>query len=207
MQLLENRIFYLHARKTAGNSIQSILLPHSSDTMYLSGHQDGIDRFGIRGPATSLKHATLDDYAKRLPQEWRNYRVALSVRHPFDRALSYYFSPHRWFRKNNHGGFDRVEPTWGLGQFEACLVEMKRMVDFILVDGTFHRPEFLLRYESLEQDFTNFVQSAGLRVDAKLPRRNTSADKIDARKALLLDDSLRKLVEDHFKDDMNFFNY
>jgi len=104
-----HRLIYLHPPKTGGNSIQSVLLPFSDDRKVLVGHQDGRDRFEVRGPATASKHATLADYASSL--DIAAYRVAISVRHPFDRAVSFFFSPHRWMRQTEDG-WSLATPVW-----------------------------------------------------------------------------------------------
>lgn len=53
----------LHAPKTGGNRIQTLPAPFRDDTIILSAHQDGYDRFGIRGDVTPFKHVRLSDYA------------------------------------------------------------------------------------------------------------------------------------------------
>ena len=40
-----HRFLFLHVPKTAGNAVQTWLLPHSDDQKVTHRHQDGIERF------------------------------------------------------------------------------------------------------------------------------------------------------------------
>ena len=88
---------FLHVPKTAGNAVQTYLLPHSDDQKVTHRHQDGVERFDVRGSVTPTKHATLQAYFDRLGTELDRFEIILPVRDPVDRALSLYFSPHRAF--------------------------------------------------------------------------------------------------------------
>ena len=98
----ERKFIYIHVPKTGGNSIQTALQPFSDDKKVASGHQDGIDRFDIAGPATPSKHASLASY-RDLLGDISQYFVFHSARHPFDRAISGYFSSSNWVRRSAAG--------------------------------------------------------------------------------------------------------
>lgn len=89
------KFIYLHVPKTGGNSIQSVLLPMSDDSLIIREVGDGYERFGISGAITSHKHNDLSCYAKAIGDQCAAYRIVMSVRNPFERAISHYFSPHR----------------------------------------------------------------------------------------------------------------
>ncbi len=91
---------FIHIPKTGGNTIQKTLFDKnlSLDKMIVTGHQDGIDRFEIRGKYTKNKHMTLRDYYKN--HELRNYPIFVCVRRPLNRLVSLYFSPHRHVKKD-----------------------------------------------------------------------------------------------------------
>jgi Sulfotransferase family len=204
MLLARSNLIYLHAPKTGGNSIQTVLLPHSDDQKVLGKGQDGIDRFGIRGAHTSQKHAKLQDYARSLP-DLAPYKVAISVRHPFDRAVSFFFTPIRWLREEG-GRLVQSEPVWSRTAFLQFLDGVAPLVSFLDVNGTLRKPDFVIRYEAIEEDFAAFTDALGL-PDAKLPHVNRSAASAELTRSILADEELRNLVCERYADDMRFFGY
>lgn len=87
---------FIHVPKTGGNSIQSFIIGAglSSDQKISGGSRDGIDRFEIRGELTQGKHQTLSTYLRISPQ-LRQCKIYSVVRKPFERLVSFYFSPNR----------------------------------------------------------------------------------------------------------------
>jgi hypothetical protein len=71
---------FIHVPRTDDNSIQSYLLSFSGDGKQIREKQDGINTFGIAGPVTPHKHATLSDYAAVV--QLFDYKIAMCVRHP-----------------------------------------------------------------------------------------------------------------------------
>lgn len=224
MLLSKYGLIYLHAPKTAGNAIQSMLIDLSDDNKVTNDHQDGLDRFEIVGRNTRKKHATLSEYFESMAGIPKEYRICLSIRHPFDRALSYYFSPHRWFRREKNGLVSRVankvtgytlpnkpiaiEPRWNASSFEECMYSMTTLVEFLLLKNEIQVPDYLIRYENLQADFNYLVSAVELPLtETKLITRNTSADESGLRRELKKDKGLRQMVADHFSDDMSLFGY
>ena len=166
------RFIFLHVPKTGGNSMQLLLLPHSDDRLVGNDVSDGVTRFGVRGPKTPEKHATLQDYADRMGS-LDGWRVALTVRDPLSRAVSYYFSPHRW---NKREGSGRAAPVWDRKTFRVLIEQMTTLTEFVTVDGKVRRPDHLIRQERLAEDFAAFAGAVGLPLDASsLPNVNGSA--------------------------------
>lgn len=93
----EKLALFLHLPKTGGNSIQSTLIDRnmSLDKKLLIGHQDGENRFEIRGDYTYSKHQPLIHYLK-LDPKLSDCEVYICVRNPIDRLVSLYLSPNRW---------------------------------------------------------------------------------------------------------------
>ncbi len=196
------RFIFLHAPKTGGNSMQLLLQPHSDDRLVSKGWRDGTHRFGVRGPVTPGKHATLQHYADGLNGDLDAWRVALTARDPIERAVSHYFSPHRWTEPDGAGGWRLKTPTWDLQAFLSTLGELTPLTRFVTVDGVVRRPHHLIRQERLADDFAAFVRAVGVPVDpSALPWVNRSAAKPGVREAAMADPEVRTAVISNFAAD------
>lgn len=100
----EGKAIFIHIPKTGGNTIQKHIFDKgdSLDEMKISGHQDGKDRFEVRGRFTSKKHMELSEYFEY--EELRSFNVYTCIRNPIDRLVSLYFSPHRHVKRNRFTG-------------------------------------------------------------------------------------------------------
>lgn len=202
MILIAWRLIFLHAPKTGGNAMQRLLQPCSDDRLVIGGKQDGTDRFGVRGPITPHKHATLQEYADAMKGGLEGWRIALTVRDPLARAVSHYFSPHRWARPDGAGGWRLKTPVWDRDAFLDMLPEMKSLVDFVTLDGGVRRPDHLIRQERLAQDFSDFVRTARIPIDASaLEIVNASAGNASLREQVMADPAVRKAVTQRFAAD------
>lgn len=101
LQLPIGESLFIHVPKTGGNSVQQALIAHglSRDQLHLSGHQDRVNRFDLRGAITHAKHQALHTYEAQWPAA-AHCPVFVGMREPLDRLISFYFSPHRWFRRD-----------------------------------------------------------------------------------------------------------
>lgn len=209
MMSTAHRFVFLHVPKTAENTLQSLLLPFSDDAKQVVRHQDGTDRFEIRGPVTPRKHATLADYAARLGDRLDTLAVAISVRHPVPRAISAYFSPNAWMREAAPGRWEAERPVWDEARFETMLASpaCRPATAFLQTEGGLRRPDHAIRTEHLETDLRAMVTALGLPLDlAVLPRLNASAAP-EAQRRLLADPALCAAIEARYADDMDFFGY
>src|SRR5262245_20224214 len=95
---LRHRFLYVHIPKTADNAVQNVLRHYSEDKLVcLSPHQDGVERFEVRNDRYAIqKHSTLSDYERELGGgTLAGLFKFCCIRNPWERAVSYYFSPHR----------------------------------------------------------------------------------------------------------------
>src|SRR3954462_5998769 len=101
MLSLKHNFVFIHIPKTGGNSIQTVIEKYSDDFRLRSiPEHDLLNRFAVHGPITDRKHCTSTEYIGKLGFErYMALKRVVFVRHPLDRALSFYFSPHRWARK------------------------------------------------------------------------------------------------------------
>ena len=162
------KFLFIHIPKTAGNSIQCNISKYSEDEIIRGApFQDGIERFGVMGRRGLGKHSTLADYYSALGRDYFNgfYKFS-SIRNPWDRAISFYFSPHR------------SVTSWDRGSFLSCLPEIPSMFSYLSVDSNYRAEskseiEFLIRYENLESDFRSCCAQIGIPFEG-LPIRNKS---------------------------------
>ncbi|HYD64521.1 sulfotransferase family 2 domain-containing protein [Azospirillum sp.] len=203
------RFIYLHVPKTGGNSIQTVLEPYSEDQRVVAeSYQDGIDRFQVLGPRTPTKHATLADYHAVLGRGLAAYRRIISVRHPFARAVSYYFSPNRWMRQEPDGRWVTLEAVWNPDAFLDFLDKIAPIADFLTLDGAVQDPGHVVRYENLAADFDRVARTLDLPCrSGDLPHVNRSTADPALRAAAGADPAVRRAVEERFARDMALFGY
>lgn len=167
MLSLAHRFLFIHVPKTAGNAVHRALLPFSEDRMELVGpHQDGVERFEIRSPTIEMhKHLSLAEYRARLsPAQREGLFTFCGVRNPWDRCVSFFFSPHR-------GAVD-----WSPEAFETFVRDEVRPVEDYLALGPkdpdpFGNVDAVLRFEHLERDFAEVCRRIGIAAP-DLPRAN-----------------------------------
>ena len=191
----------MHVQKTGGNSISTALLPFSDDQKTIKKHQNGHDRFGIKGDVTPRKHAWLQEYYSVLGENIYQYEIVTSVKGPLERAVSMYFSPHRWY-KLEEKEWTKVEPFWCFKRFSAIASKMYRLVDFLTIDGTVRSPDHLIRFETLQNDFEALAIKYALPINrSHLPHVNKSASNSALYQTAYNDRQVRDLVKSRFKED------
>lgn len=200
-----HNFIYLHVPKTGGNSLQTALLPFSDDRKVLSSKQDGHDRFGLRGPVTTRKHARLNEYQAKLPGSSVTHQIMISVRHPFERAISSYFSPHRHIKADGTPSVIH----WSEDDFidQLSLPSQEAATSFLRIGEHVIQPDLVLRFETLQQDFNSAIAFLGLPPIASLPHVNRTVREASLRAGILSSRTLRDIVEAFYKDDMDFFDY
>lgn len=205
----KHHFIYLHVPKTGGNSLQTILLPFSDDKKYVEAHHDEINRFGVSGPITDDKHTTLQFYSDALGKNFEHYKIVITQRHPFERAMSFYFSPHRWFRRHPDGHWYCLDAVWDEDAFLACLKSLPSMLDYLTVDGAVRRPDIEIRTEHMVKDCQTAFKALNLpgAEQLQIPSVNKSYGAKQQLRACLSNTRLRDFVENLYAEDMTFFNY
>lgn len=197
---LKLQFLFIHVPKTAGNAIQSILRNYSEEKITKTApHHDGIERFEIRSDAYNIrKHSSLSEYQAQLGKNVIDplYKFTC-IRNPWDRAISFYFSPHRG------------KVTWNREQFIIFLDQVRPVTTFISsiesdsADDCFGNMDYYIRYERLNEDFRHICSS--IRIPHQdLPLRNASShDHYTA----YYDSELVDIVGARYQDEIRFFNY
>jgi Sulfotransferase family len=191
---------FVHVPKTGGNSLQSALVSFSDDRLVAGGVRDGVERFEVQGPVTRHKHFSLQDYADALAPDTIAKLFKFSVvRDPWERAISWYFSPHRWALQGK-------QPIWSPDDFRGCLCEMVRACDMLSIGGKYEAIDMLLRFESLIQDVQVLFDRLRLgRII--LPHRNRGMRGLNWYNYYAMHPELVGLVADMFGADAEAFGY
>jgi hypothetical protein len=197
---LSRGFLFVHVPKTGGNSVQNILKDYSEDEILLrDAHHDGVERFEVRNATYGfLKHSPLSEYKEKLPADsyGRLFKFAC-VRNPWERAISYYFSPYRGV-----SGFDKGEFIEFMHTTVPMTYFLRQTPDQPLaeVPGNF---DALMRFETLQADFDAVCDRLALPRQV-LPVRNRSERKSAES---YYDAETCKMVADHFAEDIALFGY
>jgi hypothetical protein len=194
----QKRFLFVHIPKTAGNSIQSVLREYSEDELVaLRSEQDGVERFGLRNPKYKIKkHSTLAEYRAALGEEQfaELYKFAC-VRNPWDRMVSYYFTP--------------TQNTVALDQkkFRKIIVKALPVADYLRLNkhdnDPFENVNYIIRFENLVNDFRAVCAALDV-LPVKLPQYNRSTREHYSK---YYDDELRELVRARFAAEIEHFGY
>jgi hypothetical protein len=194
----QKRFLFVHIPKTAGNSIQSVLRDYSEDELVaLRDEQDGIERFGLRNPKYKIKkHSTLADYRVALGEmEFGNLYKFTCVRNPWDRMVSYYFTP------------TQNTSVWDRRKFRKAIVKVLPVADYLRLDkgrgDPFANVNYIMRFENLAEDFRAVCAALDIS-PVLLPRYNRSNREHYSK---YYDDELRELVSARFAAEIERFGY
>ena len=195
---VQKRFLFVHIPKTAGNSIQSVLRDYSEDQLLaLRKEQDGIERFGLRNPKYKIKkHSTLSEYHDALGgEQLRNLYKFTCVRNPWDRMVSYYFTP------------TQNPETLNRKKFRAVITKAVSVADYLRLDNgegdPFANVDYIMRFENLADDFRVVCTAIGISPPT-LPQYNRSSRDHYSK---YYDDELRELVGARFAREIERFNY
>ena len=195
---LQKRFLFVHIPKTAGNSIQSVLRDYSEDQLVaLRKEQDGIERFGLRNPNYKVKkHSMLSEYHDALGDEqFRKLYKFTCVRNPWDRMVSYYFTP------------TQSPETWDRKKFRDMISKSVSVADYLRLqtgeDDPFVNVDYVMRFEKLIEDFRAVCAAIGISPPA-LPQYNRSNREHYSK---YYDEELRELVRARFAPEIDRFGY
>jgi len=194
----QKRFLFVHIPKTAGNSIQSVLRDYSEDQLVaLRREQDGIERFGLRNPKYKIKkHSTLADYRAALGEmEFGNLYKFTCVRNPWDRMVSYYFTP------------TQNTVAWDRKKFRKIISEALSVADYLRLgrgeEDPFGNVNYIMRFENLADDFRTICAALDIS-PTTLPRYNRSRREHYSK---YYDDELRESVRARFAAEIERFGY
>lgn len=225
MWIDQKNLLFVHIPKTGGNFIQKSLLPYSSDTILADNAQDGVDTFKVSGLHTKTKHSGLEAYKSSMEEEvFNRLLVATAVRHPLDRMLSLYFSPHRW-RTPNYGyrayrklftmlgrapsipphAYRQKKIVFDEKAFEKLVKSTPKMVDYLTVDNKLRQVDFLVKYETFEHDIKRVFDT--LRISPPQFHKAVNSSVFKEKSKLRDSKILHNIVLANHLDDFEQFGY
>lgn len=167
-----HKFIYIHSPKTGGNSIQDALSKYADDKLVMLGdHQDGKERFALKNKKFKnlIKHSSLQDYWNAMGTDLNVYQIFTTIRNPFDRIVSFYFSPHRG------------SVVWDENEFKDFAKTVPSLENFLFLRESFFskkklatsRVDSFLKFENLDVDFSKMCEILGIN-NVQLPYRNQS---------------------------------
>lgn len=203
---VSHNFLFVHIPRTGGNSIQQIIRHYSEDRIvtdpYPDGQfRDGINRFEVTGTYTRLKHDSLDKYHQVVPRDlFERVFKFCTVRNPWSRSISYYFTPRRWLKRG-------VDPYWSPDEFVASLKDLPPMIDSLKIDGEVQDLDFIMRFERLDRDVRKVMEMLGIPRDAHpLPHVNKGQAQ-NYRQYFDQNRELTSLVGELYAEDIERFCY
>jgi hypothetical protein len=177
-----------------------MLVSFSDDRLVAGGFRDGIERFEVEGCVTKHKHFSLQNYADAVhPDTFEKLFKFSIVRDPWERAISWYFSPHRWVPQGR-------QPTWSPKEFVDSLHQMTQAIDMLTIGGKYQPLDALLRFETLAEDVRTLAERLKIG-HLTLPHRNRSMRDLVWRKYYMTHPELVGLVADLSGTDAETFGY
>ncbi|MCP4702035.1 MAG: sulfotransferase family protein [Gammaproteobacteria bacterium] len=210
-----NRFIFFHVAKVAGLSIRNALQEYCEEPEHFKiARPVRVRRDGSPNPmyeawAGTLLHAKARDAQKELPAAvFKGFYKFAFVRNPWDWQVSMY---HFILKRTDHRHHERVSGMSGFEEYLQWVIKtrnpftrgaaktQKEMVTDrdgnLIVD-------FIGRFESLAEDFHKACKAIG--VQASLPQLNRTQHK---NYYDYYDKYTKKLVAEHFKDDIELFGY
>lgn len=197
---VKHGFLFIHIPKTGGNAIQNNLKEYSEDKVIcLHPNQDGVERFEVTSDQLKIqKHSTLSDYREQLtPDTFKNLFKFTCVRNPWERVISFYFSPHRG------------TVHWDRDQFIAFMRNIIPSEAYMSLGGEnnyaayFDNIDGFIRFDRLNDDFEKVCDLIGIPRMA-LYLRNKSERK---HYTAYYDDELREIVRARYHEEIKYFGY
>ena len=205
---------FCHISKTAGTSIKSVLKPFSDISgCTLAQQAEGFDKYPASGPREDLDFNIHDPLSKMIGTlknkkdiDASSYFKFAFVRNPWDSLVSCYF--YRVKESKNPCVPMRdvyaEQTTIGFEKFVKRHVgHLVTQFSMINKNQTSTHCDFIGRFENLNEDFAEVCRLIGL-PEIKLKAYNTTKHKHYTE---YYTEETKKIVENHFKKDIEYFNY
>ncbi len=214
----KKKFIFIHIYKVAGSSIRKALGTPIHKT--LTGKI--INKFNIKKPSSLYKkyrlypsHTTARELKTELPENiFNNFFKFAFVRNPWDWQVSMFFYVVQWKERDwsyfigrqfdyNH----RHNLFMAMKSFDSFIEwvvkeDKQLQKDFVTDENGNLIVDFIGKYENLKKDFQKVRDTLG--INATLPHLVKSDHK---NYKSYYNNKTKKLIEEHFKEDIEFFNY
>ncbi len=176
---LQKNFLFIHIFKTGGNSIQNILAPYAIDQIHAATEdQDGVERFRLKNDLYDVrKHSILAEYQLAIePEVFQKLFKFTTIRNPWDRMISFYFSPHRGIDQWDREAFiELVHEVHTLDDFIRPLPQAENWKSRLGIKSKSpeNQIDFFLRFEHINEDFKTLCEKIDIPY-TPLPHRNKS---------------------------------
>ena len=211
---IQKKFLFIHVPKTGGNSIQGILKNYSEDIIITrkKGENGFDERFELKNRKYKIKkHASLYQYKKVLEPDIYNSLFKFAViRNPWDRMISYYFSPNlgvvKWEKEKFIKFVNNVKPLkYYIAEYnllDKVFYELNLNVknDRSKLDENI---DYIIKFENIEKDFEKVCKKLSIPYQT-LPVVNKSYREHYSK---YYDEELIELVKRKYRDEIELFNY
>lgn len=202
-----HKFIFIHIYKVAGTSVLNALENSTYPPYVPAKLRPSVTRITRKfnlSPSFPLRmHAKARDAKSKLPSEiYDNYFKFAFVRNPWDWQVSL-FEYARQYR--NHPQSTFMCSFENFDEYIKWRVTQEKTLqkEFVADESGNIIVDFIGRFEQLEKDFTEASKKAGLEV--RLPQFNKTKN----RKSYVeyYSDHTRQMIQDHFEEDIELFNY
>lgn len=210
---IKHNFLFIHIPKTGGNSIQTYLSEFSEDSLITKNfRRDGVRKFQVvNRKYGTIKHSTINDYKKKIEKNIFDSLFKFTViRNPWDRMISFYFSPHK------------TVPEWNREKFRELISHKLTLRDFICTESLGDKInrtvkmsifpnrksidseiDFILRFENLNNDFRELCSKLDIPYQ-NLPHINQSKRNHYSK---YYDEELNDIIKSRFSEEIELGQY
>lgn len=192
-----NDLEFVHITKTAGTSIED--WGHRNKILWSYRKRKHFEKYSHHCLNVSVSKWHIPPIYF-LDNPYKNKRTFAVVRNPYSRIISEYYCP--WTgSKNKHKG-DKAE----FNEWIIHMINRKNIVSG-LPQYLYLPVDYIIRFETLQTDFTNLIQKFNIDIDTKLPHANKSTE---SNERFTLNDMYVKTINQiniKYKKDFEIFNY
>ena len=191
----KHKCIFVHIPKTGGTSIKAAL-----DIQYgvwnFSGGENVFLIYKNKKEVTN--HAPAKLIQMFHPDSFKKFAKFSIVRNPYDRAISQYFYNFRKQKTNEEFS------TW-LRNFYSTPITFTHCPQYdFLYDEEVCIVDNILRFESLEKDFSDFCKKYNINAN---PLGKPNANEVEVNKDSLLTEENKEFIYQKFEIDFKTFNY
>jgi len=205
------RVVFYRVLKTASTSIYEHLGRANLINLHVESLEEKADRkmYGKIHPS----HIKPDEFKELVMGEnLKNYFSFSTVRNPWDRAVSMYFSSIKDHEiKEDIKRYYKIDEDLSFGLFCEILLERKNDPFFIASHNQVlwttgkYPPQEILRFENLQEEFAAMIEQHNLlTINPNLPHKNKTNH---THYSDYYNSETRKIIADVFEEDIDTFKY